>query len=51
MFEEFLETCEFRKLELLKLYPFISELQDEDLYNGHIKWGQACTHSDKIYKR
>jgi len=36
IFEEFLETFEFRKLELLKLYPFISELQDEDLYNGHM---------------
>lgn len=35
-FEEFLNTNAFRKLELLKIYPFISELQDEDIYNENL---------------
>ena len=35
-FEECLNTNAFRKLELLKIYPFISELQDEDIYNENL---------------
>lgn len=36
MFEECLEAFEFRKIGWLKIYPFISGLQDEDLYNEHL---------------
>ena len=36
IFRESLDTLEFRKLELLKKYPFISGLQDEDLYHEHM---------------
>lgn len=35
-FEELLGGYRFRKLEYLKIYPFISELQDPDLYREHI---------------
>ncbi|MCI8876363.1 MAG: hypothetical protein HFI77_10095 [Lachnospiraceae bacterium] len=36
VFEECLNTNAFRRLELLKIYPFISELQDEDIYNENL---------------
>ena len=36
LFNELLSKHEFCKLEYLKIYPFISELQDEDLYKNHI---------------
>lgn len=40
-FRELLDEYKFRKLEYLKIYPFISELQDEDLY-------ESCTLKNKI---
>ncbi len=36
IFIEFLDTFGFRKLELLKRYPFMSGLQDEDLYHEYM---------------
>lgn len=35
-FTGLLSGYRFRELEYLKIYPFISELQDEALYKGHI---------------
>lgn len=36
LFKDLLIGYEFRKIKYLKLYPFISELQDEDLYEDKI---------------
>lgn len=35
-FDELLNDSKFRELDYLKVYPFMSELQDEDLYKDHI---------------
>ena len=35
-FQEFFNEYRFRELKYLKIYPFISELQDEDLYRESI---------------
>ena len=36
LFYEFLKEERFRKLEYLKIYPFISALQDEDIYQEQL---------------
>ena len=36
LFSEYINDNLFRKLQYLKIYPFISALQDEDIYQEHL---------------
>ena len=48
-FKKLLNEYKFREIEYLKFYPFISELQDDELYREDVLRGKISEIKDILY--